>query len=477
MGARERLVLSPDVSAQVEEAARLPQSENKVALQIVPVQLRAWVVDQNDIVCRPFYIACLELYPRGKVLHARIHTPASARPGPSDLVSFLVDYMLHPPDGEPRQRPTHVSFIDNDIVDLCSPILSRLKLQVGMLTLADGVTEYVKLFSDKLVKNQRASRGDAAEYPGLLSVSGVSVKVAHTLMKEAVSMYRTAPWQGIQESIAIEARLPAPTELSSRRKLRYYVTVLGSGGKVKGFALMAGLDSLRAKYRRSKEGAMAGLSLDGDGDDSRDGGGSTSSLSSNPSSPEATLGELLCAWCGARVGEDVEGDGCRYVNRCGACKRLLYCDDRCQQIDWGTRHRTECAAAKNDKDYIFHREEWGWLRRELALLFVDPTSVPFDDLDAGEAHEWPVVADESPPLHPMAFVTTESSAGAHARKVGRPSLDELRVIILLATALAHCTAPPPKEGEMLLPNGVVLRVAEDLSGGGSCGNPSGAEAC
>lgn len=458
MGARERLSLAPDVSTRLGEAVRLPQSESKVALQIVPVQLRAWVVDQNDVVCRPYYIACLELYPRGEVLNARIHSPASVRPGPSDLVSFLLDHMLHPPADEPRQRPTHVSFIEDEIVELCSPVMTRLKVECGMLTLADGVTEYVKMFSDKLVKNERASRGDAAEYPGILSVPGVTVKGAELLMREAVAMYRAAPWEGINESIAIEVKLPPPPKSKSRGKLRYYVTVLGSGGNVKGFAVMAGLDSLRTKYRRSKEGSLAELSIDDDGEDAR-----SKLLTGEPKSPESTLGELLCAQCGSRVGEEVEGDSCRYVNRCGGCKRLLYCDDRCQQIDWGTRHRSECALAAKDENYIFQRSEWGWLRRELALLFVDPTSVPFDDLDAGEQHGWPFIGDVSPPLHPMSFVTVEGSGDALTRKVDRPTADEVRVITMVSAALEQCTAPPPKDGDMLLANGVVLRVAEDLA--------------
>lgn len=456
MGSGSAFTPSREFAVKLSEAAKLPQAENKVALQIVPVQLRAWIVDQNDVVCRPYYIACLELYPRGKVLNARIHFPASEKPEASALAEFLVDHMLQPPTGEPRQRPTHVSFVDKDVVKECAPVMSKLRLEGGHLTLADGVTDYVRTFSDKLVKMDRASRGDTSEHPGILSVSGVTAKAGTDLMTRAVEMYQAAPWKRVNECIALEATVPAPSS-SKAHKLRFYVSVLGSGENVTGFAVMASLDALRAKYRRSKEGALANLSIDDDDDDAETSEGTTASRS-----PVSSSGELLCACCGCRVGEDVEADGCRYVHRCGGCKRLLYCDDQCQQLDWGQRHRSECKSAAADKEYIFQRDEWTWLRREQALLFVDPTSVPFDDLDSATEHNWPHIEYTSPPLYPMVFVTIEGNGEPSQRRVDRPTAGEVQVMTALATALTDCAATPPGDGEVFLPNGVSLRVAENL---------------
>lgn len=448
---------SRELAAKVNEASKLPQAENKVAFQIVAIQLRAWIVDQRDVVCRPYYIACLELYPRGKVLNARIHSPASEEPDASALAEFLVDHMLKPPSGEPRQRPTHVSFVDKDVVRECSPIMAKLKLEGGHLTLADGVTDYVRSFSDKLVKRDRASRGDTSEHPGILTSPGVTVSAATDLMHRAVAMYAASPWKRIEECVALEAIVPAPAGAKGKRKnLRFYVSVLGSGGSVTGFAVMSSLDSLRSKYRRSKEGFVEDLSLDEDDAERSEG-------TTNSRSPVSSSGELLCACCGYRVGENVEADGCRYVYRCGGCKRLLYCDTTCQRLDWCRRHRSECAAAAADKEYVFHREEWNRLKRELALLFVDPTSVPFDDLDSTREHSWPVIQSTSPPLHPMAFVTIDAGTPSQ-RKVDRPKADEVQVLTSLATALTHCAAKPPGDGEVMLPNGVSLRVAENLMG-------------
>lgn len=442
--------LDADLSSALAAAARLPQAEGKIAFQVVPVQLRAWVVDQDDVVCRPYYLAVLELYPRGKVLSARIASPASRRPDARALLDFLLAHISDPPAGEPRRRPTHVSFTDGAVVDACGPALKRLEIVCGFLTLADGVRDYVATFSDKLVKMERASRGDSAEQPGLLSVAGVTAESAGGLMRRAVGMYRAEPWAKVRESLSIEAVVPSMPG-GKVRKLRYYVSVLGSGGKVVGFAVMASLEALREKWKRSTEGAMGDLSLGEDDEEEQ-------------ASPEAKLGELLCAHCGHRVGETAEEDGCKYVHRCGACQRLLYCDEQCQKLDWGRRHREECSSALADKDFVFRRDEWTWLRRELALLFVDPTSVPFDDLDAGEEHGWPSIEDASPPLYPIAFVTIEGPGGSAAgRRVDRPTAEEVHTLTLLATALTECSAPPPAGGEILLPNGVVLRVAEDLA--------------
>jgi MYND finger len=448
------LTLAP----KIDQALRLPQSENKVAFQIVPVQLRAWVVDQNDVVCRPHYMACLELYPRGKVINQRIHIPASRVPDPEALLHFLLDHMLEPPTGEPRQRPTHVSFVDESVASICAPVLAKLRIEGGFLTLADGVEDYVKKFSDKLVSTDRASRGDAAERPGLLSVPGVTNQAALKLMTDAVAMYRVAPWKRVAEHIALQVTLPPPLG-SKMRRLKYFATVLGSDEKALGFALVPSLTTLRTKYRRAMSGALAGIDDIDDADP--DAGAAGGSLA---------VGELLCAGCGQRVGEE-ERDGARYVDRCGGCKRLLYCDDECQRRDWALRHREECRLAGADADFIFRRDEWAWMRRELALLFVNPTSIPFDDLDAGAANDWPFIGDATPPLYPMAFVTVDSPTAA-GRRVDRPSAEELRIMSLVAMALTECSAPPPADGAVHLANGVALRVAENLTTSTRGANPT-----
>ena len=89
---------------------------------------------------------------------------------------------------------------------------------------------------------------------------------------------------------------------------------------------------------------------------------------------------------------------------------MMYCDVECQKKDWKKRHKNECCKARDDPEYTFNRPEWAWQTRELALLFVDPTSIPFDDLDAFEKYSWPSIppTNDEMPLMPFAFVTVIS---------------------------------------------------------------------
>lgn len=443
------LPITPSLLRQLEEAQKVPVSEKKHALQIVPVKLRVWLADQNDVACRPWYIFCLELYPRGQVINQVIHDPASEKPDASALFSFLLNHIAKPPPDEPTTRPTHVSFVDDSLTDALRPHLKRLGIQVGTLTLADGVDEYVRKFSKKLVEMDRATRGDSAERPGLLSVKGITTDMGLQMAQAAVSLHRDEPWKRIPERIALEIRLPSADNETYRD--RYYVTILGSDKKgVQGFALMASLSSLREKYKR----AMLSKTTDlGDSEDEE-----TPIPSTNGERVADDV--LLCANCGRRVGENVAADGTRYVDRCAGCHRLLYCSEDCQKHDWRKRHREECELARLDKEYVFRRDEWGWLKRELALLFLDPTAIPFDDLDAFDDHSWPLVDTVSPPLYPMPFATIQSFNGVNNR-IDRPTTKELESMTLIANALQECISPV--EGILHLQSGVSISLAENLA--------------
>lgn len=451
---------------KLDAAQRLPQSEGKIAYQIVAVQLRVWLADQNDVACRPWYIFCLELYPRGKVINQRLHSPASRKPSSEALLDFLLDHIVEPPDGEARARPTHVSFVAKEETAMLKPLLSKLKIEVGTLTLADGIDDYIKLFSNKLVEREQATRAEASERPGLLSVKGVTADMISDLMSATVEMFNAEPWKRIPEHIALEIRLPSSDD--SKYRDRYYVTVLGSDEKVQGFALMASLKTLREKYRR------AILRLTDDTHDSSDedensekeaGDTNGNGVESNKHSfaVSKTMDDIfLCAACGKRVGEIAAQDGAKYVDRCGGCKRLLYCGERCQKLDWRARHKGECRQATTDADFVFKRDEWAWLQREIALLFLDPTAIPFDDLEANEKHNWKFVDNVSPPLYPMPFVTVQGST-IMTNRMDRPTAKEVKFATLIAKALTECVSPPPADGVLHLASGVSIACAENLA--------------
>lgn len=454
--------MTPALRMKLERAQRLPQSENKVALQIVPVQLRAWIADAAGNACRPWYLVCLELYPRGKVVNQQVHASVAERPGAYAMLNFLVDHIIEPPAGEERLRPTHVSFVEDEVTDACKGYLERLKIEVGTLTLADGVDDYVKAFSKKLVEMDRASRGDSAERPGLLSVPGVTPEIAMELLAATVDMYRAAPWKKIKESIALEVLLPCVDDSGYRE--RYYATVLGSDEKVFGYALVPSLSALRFKYRRAMALQTTGMfgEFSSDEEDSDEGTTSEKSVGKRTAEKSADGALILCAACGKRVGEDISDDGSRYVNRCGGCKRLLYCNEICQKTDWRKRHRNECNTAASDKEYVFTRVEWARMQREVAMLFMDPTALPFDDLDASDEYKFPFIDETSPPLYPLPFVTVQGPLPMNTR-MDRPTLAEAMTMTLVSKALAEC-ATRLRKGEVLhLDTGVTMSVAEDLA--------------
>ncbi|KAI0563933.1 hypothetical protein FGB62_32g07 [Gracilaria domingensis] len=362
--------------------------------------------------------------------------PPSRIPSADDMLSFLLRHIVDPPKDEAPACPTQVSFIDDAVTSALAPHLRRLRIQVETLTLADGLTDYIKRFSDRMINDDRALRSESAERPGLLSVPHVTPDLLSQLMVAATSMYKAQPWQNIPEHVALRVLLPAD---SNKRRERFFLTVLGSDEKVMGFALMPSLHDLRKKYRRTvlhRTGEME-------------------------AEPDLRIAPdvLVCASCGRRVVEQIDQDGRRFVYRCAGCKRLLYCDQTCQRRDWSRNHRYECKQAAQDSEFVFRRDEWGWLKRELACLFVDPTAVPFDDLDGFEQYKWPFVDNQSPPLYPVAFASVQGAAA----RVTLPTQREIQIMVDVARTLMECVRTPPKDGVIHFSSGVSVSVAENLA--------------
>lgn len=506
------LHLSNDLRARLQAVSKLEQSSSNHALQVVCLQARAWAADENDQACRPWYMLCLEIYPRGKVVNHRIHKPASLRPRPSDIFAFILDHMKTPPEGEASIHPTHISFVDRDLASALNPHLTRLKIKCEHLTMADGVMDYMAKFSDRLVEKGQATRGDSGERPGMMSSTGVTQEMVAALMRAATEMHAVQPWKRIPEHVALEVRLPSKGVMMNghlggggssssngdvgntiggkhnqnadggmpnqkqpsrpvidRKKIRnrdkFYVTVLGCDDSVYGFVLMSSLAMLRDKYRRVI-GKRTGVDTSTRLPSSDDEDGSLSSnentdYSNNAFCSALASDVLVCAMCGCRVGEEGPGTE-RWVNRCSACRRLYYCDEACQRKDWGLRHRKECEAAQNDSEYVFIRPEWAWIDREVALLFLDPTAVPFDDLDGFTQHGWDAVLSTSPPLYPLPVVSIQTSDGLSSRR-DVPTAKEIIALTHIANGLKECVSVPPKDGTLHLTNGISVSLAENLA--------------
>lgn len=447
----DHIEIDTEMSRLLGQAGRMEASKSKQALQLHSVQLRLWASDDNGQAIRPWYVLVLELYPRGKVVNQYLADPAGEKPDAKQLLRALLKHIVSPPAGERAVRPTHVSVCEEADVTLFNAVNNRLRAEISVLTPADGVRDYVRKFSDKLVDSGRATRTDGAEREGLL-VSGVSSGAALRLAKAAVEMYKAAPWDAIPDHIALAIRAPSDGAV-------FYASVLGgSKDSVCGFALMPTLSALRAKYRRANGGAAAN-------------GATANNDISGASSLDRDA--LLCAACGCRVADAhgalhaVDDEVEMSVSRCGGCRRVVYCDVSCQRSDWKRRHRTECGrVAADKKTKLDEREEWCWLRRELALLFVDATAVPFDDLDLFDEHRWPCIdsKDEQPALFPFSFVTIVGAPNMPTvqPRVERPTPKEVETLIAVANALVECSAPPPPKTTLFLKGGASLAVREDL---------------
>lgn len=480
------LPLTPVLRKHLADAARHPISEQKLALQVVAQKARVWAADDGGQACRPWYMLILELYPRGKVINHQIHRPASVPPPTSALLTFLLHHISNPPSPATPIRPTHVSFVDSNVTLAVKSHLEKLAMVVDTLTLADGVSDYMRMFADKLVESDRATRSDAAERPGLLSNPSVTSDLVTKLMTRAVRMHQIQPWNRIPEYIALRVTLPLQPEYASKttttdNKLTMYVSVLGGEGSVMGFAAVPSLSTLRQKFRR----VMAGrgkATLDVDADDTDD----ADILGLRRIVPTDIC---LCAACGAPVASEAtteQGQTGHWAWRCAQCRFVHYCDRSCQRDDWKRRHRAEChrlLEAENDgsshnytdpvqtnRTKLLHarrelaqaRKEWSWVYRELALLFMDPTAVPFDDLDHFDTFKWPYVSSASPPLYPLPFVSVQDSTSFSSRR-DLPSYNEVRALTLIANALCQCTSVPSMDGSVHLDGDVVISVAENLA--------------
>lgn len=475
------LPLTSSLTHQLNAALKIPLSPSNHALQIVTLQARVWSADEEDQACRPWYILGLEIYPRGTVVNHAVHSPPSSRPKPSDLLSFLLKHITNPLDNERSIRPTHVSFVDDNVTNVVTEHLRNLKIKCETLTIADGVMTYLKKFSEKLVQRGLATRGDAAERPGMLSIKNVIPSTVSSLMSSAVQMFKAAPWSGIPEHVALQVRLPSfdinsttctsstsssnsptasdtiastsssATTINSRTTKRYrekyYVTILGSDKKVFGFGLVSSLSILRDRYRRIMMKRTGTEIFDDE------------NLDSDKAKPIAS-DVHLCASCGRRVGDDSSSE--HIADRCSGCHRLLYCDENCQRTDWRENHKNECKQALSDPDFVFNRPQWAWLDRELAFLFLDPTSLPFDDLDAFEEHQWKFVDFVSPPMYAMPFVSVQGSDGVSSRRA-LPTEREFIIMNSVAQALTECLSTPPSDGTLHLSNGVSISLAENLA--------------
>mmetsp|Transcript_7011 Transcript_7011/g.30811 ORF Transcript_7011/g.30811 Transcript_7011/m.30811 type:complete len:385 (-) Transcript_7011:4970-6124(-) len=375
-----------EIPAMLKKARALPQTP-RMAWQFGVKRLRLWVWDdEQDRAERPYSMLVMELYPRGTVITNLLASPVGTYPNSIDALHMLLKQMVDPAEDEKLQRPVQISFIDEKLLEFCREPLVSIGIEVVKLTEATGVEDYITKFSNKLIERGRASRGDAAERPGVHKGVGIQRQALEQYFSASRKLYSSKPWRRIDEVCAIEAEWLKGGE-------KRYVTVLGSSDRTYGVAVMGSIQALRRKYARAS----------GTYDVEKD-------IEAN----------MLCGNCGKEPTTE--------TFRCTACRRLFYCDQDCQRANW-KQHQYEC----KDPSKLEHVTREVWNKREQTMVFLDSSAVPFDDLEYAEVNEfW----DAQSSKFPLIFVSIQGSPMLPPRVV-RPTPEELEWMTMLISALGQ----------------------------------------
>jgi hypothetical protein len=122
-----------------------------------------------------------------------------------------------------------------------------------------------------------------------------------------------------------------------------------------------------------------------------------------------------CANCDKKAAPGKE------LKRCTRCKSTFYCDAACQRGHWPD-HKISClpadSAAPGDK-----KIQWGV--KEISILYGPLTSVPFDDLDTIDKHEFKIANLGGEEMYPSAVVFRK----------GEPDVADATELVWLTRAL------------------------------------------
>uniref|UniRef100_A0A6T6B3W4 MYND-type domain-containing protein n=1 Tax=Compsopogon caeruleus TaxID=31354 RepID=A0A6T6B3W4_9RHOD len=345
--------------------------------------------DENSRVVRPYLILVMELYPRGCVIRNRYAKPAGSYPDPQAILNLILDEILDPMADNPQNRPMQVAFVDSNLTDALRPVLKTLEIETTSLSRADGVSEFLQAFSQRIVEKENAAISDSSNHPGLLSVPLVTASLVHRVMTACLNMQERQPWKIIPENVGLFCYYSGE---------RVVVTVLGSAGRSQGFAVTRSPRAAKHKYRKAM-----GLDLTDYGPTMR----------------------MLCGSCGT------EPEAGSNSHRCAGCRSIFYCNENCQSRDWTAMHWNECDKLKRgDLDFVSRA---CWALRELVVLFMEESAVPFDDLDALEKYNWPT--GEPPQSHLIPFVNI-TNLGFEPR-IERPTPEELTMIRCIADGISE----------------------------------------
>uniref|UniRef100_K3WSB4 MYND-type domain-containing protein n=1 Tax=Globisporangium ultimum (strain ATCC 200006 / CBS 805.95 / DAOM BR144) TaxID=431595 RepID=K3WSB4_GLOUD len=401
----EDIVVSTETlvgAKQIEKIRKLDQTKHEV-WQVVVRKLRVWSAsskggtkaDGSDSPpCRPYCIMVNNLYPLGQVVTKKICDPPEEYPSPQTILDMTLACMLDPPSNAPQHRPEMIAFPDKNFVGKLRKSYQAIGIECSFLTESEGIDAYVRDLSNHLVKKDLAAVAEVSERSGMISGAGVTPELLGQFYEACAHYTRLEPWNRLAERQAIQIDAREEIRIDKRHTVNRgtifssVISTRTAESNIHGLALFFTRADLERRVLPS---------------------GETLALLENP--------ELRrCGFCDKKAAKGAE------LKRCTRCKCTFYCGAECQRAHWKD-HKLNCIAQTGAEPKDPSQIQWG--AKEISVLFGSMTTVPFDDLDAIDKHNFKVGSYQGTLYYPSAVVF----------KQGDPEIPDVSNLLWLTRAL------------------------------------------
>jgi tetratricopeptide (TPR) repeat protein len=210
--------------------------------QIAIAQLRLWLTPPDQEPSRPYLVLIVSLE-QGTIRASQI---IKSQPQRRDVHDVLLQAMARPvPGGGRKGVPRTILVPDSKVADALSAFLAETQLRIDIVERqpSEQVAQIIQDLEDHL-------RG-GPEQPAMLSVAGVTQKLAAAFFAAAAEFYRAAPWVRLDNFQVLALRHPAES------KYRYTI-VMGQAGIEYGLATYLNWEDVEELYT-SEKGPMEAI--------------------------------------------------------------------------------------------------------------------------------------------------------------------------------------------------------------------------
>ncbi|GMI43211.1 hypothetical protein TrCOL_g2609 [Triparma columacea] len=302
------------------------------------------------VAARPLVIMLSSLYPIGRLIEYRLCKNSAEphkMPTPEEVAKLIIEAVLNPQDKGAQRRPSKVVFTSSGLYHWCKTSLKEIVIEPCWVeNMADGLGEYIKEISKKMVQDGKADRDEStAELKSMDSKYGKDkARAFYEVYKE---MLEKKPWGTMNERQCFRV------EGAGKDGRPIWVASVGSG--------QGGSDGLFGvavfRSRMDLEKRMAG----GKG---------------------VWRPQPRCARGRERNGVD----GVK-LKRCKpplfdmvTGEELVFSSGAAQKEVWGKVKKTKGELKERDEGVGKGKDWWG--ESEMSVLYKHITNVPFDELDS-----------------------------------------------------------------------------------------------